>query len=169
MYDWLSTVNDKFWLILNYSKVVWDIDTKFSPVVVLMSFQLSTKFEGHNSLKKTAMPLGSSKWKWAWRAHFLSHTYETQKICCFLADVQIILVSFFDIPNQKTVIWKRLNFLLYDRPPLVWFHQNYTKGGLSRSRKITLFQITGFWLGISKNGTNIIWRSIWNTYFSKVS
>ena len=95
MYDWLSRGRDKFWLILNYSKVVWDIDTKFSPVVVLMSFQLSTKFEGHNSLKKTAMPLGSSKWKWAWRAHFLSHTYETQKICCFLADVQIILVSLF--------------------------------------------------------------------------
>ena len=40
MYDWLSTVNDKFCLILNYSKVVWDIDTKFSPVVVLMSFEL---------------------------------------------------------------------------------------------------------------------------------
>ncbi len=96
MYDWLSTVNDKFWLILNYSKVVWDIDTKFSPVVVLISFQLSTKFEGHNSLKKTAMPLGSSKWKWAWRALFLSHTYETQRICCFLADVQIILVSLFE-------------------------------------------------------------------------
>ena len=76
--------------------MVWDIDTKFSPVVVLMSFQLSTKFEGHNSLKKTAMPLGSSKWKWAWRAHFLSHTYETQEICCFLADVQIILVSLFE-------------------------------------------------------------------------
>ena len=97
MYDWLSTVNDKFWLILNYSKVVWDIDTKFSPVVVLISFQLFTKFEGHNSPKKTAMPLGSSKWKWAWRAHFLSHTYETQEICCFLADVKIILLSFFDL------------------------------------------------------------------------
>ena len=103
MYDWLSTVNDKFWLILNYSKVVWDIDTKFSPVVVLISFQLSTKFEGHNSLKKTAMPLGSSKWKWAWRAHFLSHTYETQKICCFLADVQIILVSLFEFFDYKKV------------------------------------------------------------------
>ena len=96
MYDWLSTVNYKFWLILNYSKMVWDIDTKFSSVVVLISFQLSTKFEEHNLLKKTAMPLGSSKWKWAWQAHFLSHTYETQKICCFLADVQIISVSLFE-------------------------------------------------------------------------
>ena len=26
----------------------------------------------------------------------MSHTYETQKICCFLADVQIILVSLFE-------------------------------------------------------------------------
>ena len=95
MYDWLSRGRDKFWLILNYSKVVWDIYTKFSPVVVLISFQLSTKFEGHNSLKKTAIPLGSSKWKWAWWAHFLSHTYETQEICRFLANVKITLLSFF--------------------------------------------------------------------------
>ena len=29
-------------------------------------------------------------------AHFLSHTYETQEICCFLADVQIILVALFE-------------------------------------------------------------------------
>ena len=27
---------------------------------------------------------------------FLSHTYETQEICCFLGDVQIILVSLFE-------------------------------------------------------------------------
>ena len=111
MYDWLSTVNDKFWLILNYSKVIWDIDTKFSPIVVLMGFQLSTKFEGHNSLKKTAMPLGSSKWKWAWRAHFLSHTYETQEICCFLADVKIILLSFFDLSYCLKVAKNAVAFL----------------------------------------------------------
>ena len=79
--------------------MVWDINTKFSPVVVLMSFQLSTKFEGHNSLKKTAMPLGSSKWKWAWQAHFLSHTYETREICCFFWGVQTLLLSFFE--NSK--------------------------------------------------------------------
>ena len=41
--NWLSTVNNEFWLILNYSKVVWDINTKFSPVNVPMSFQLSIK------------------------------------------------------------------------------------------------------------------------------
>ena len=37
--------------ILNFSKSVWDINTKFSPVVVLISFQLSTKF-GVPSLTK---------------------------------------------------------------------------------------------------------------------
>ena len=111
MYDWLSRRSDKFWLILNYSKVVWDIDTKFSPVVILISFQLSTKFEEHNSLKKTAMPLGSSKWKWAWQANFLSHTYETQKICCFLADVQIILASLFELSNYLKVAKKAGAFL----------------------------------------------------------
>ena len=127
MYDWLSTVNDKFWLILNYSKVVWDIDTKFSPVVVLISFQLSTKFEGHNSLKKTAMPLGSSKWKWAWRAHFLSHTYETQKICCFLADVQIILVSLFEFFDYRGWVRKKCTtyffivFNWFDLPKMVMY------------------------------------------------
>ena len=44
MYHWRYKENNRFWLILNYSKVVWDINTKFSPVVVLISFQLSTKF-----------------------------------------------------------------------------------------------------------------------------
>ena len=97
MYHWRNKGNYKFWLFLNFSKVVWHINTKFLSVVVLISFQLSTKFEGHNLPKKTSMPLGSSKWKWAWRAHFLSHTYETQEICRFLADVKIILLLFFDL------------------------------------------------------------------------
>ena len=44
MYDWLSTESDKFWLILNYSQVLWDIDTKFLSVVVLITIQLSIKF-----------------------------------------------------------------------------------------------------------------------------
>ena len=97
MYDWLSTVNDKFWLILNYSKVVWDIDTKFSPVVVIISFQLSTKF-GASSYTQNGFPAKTIlNFKRAWRAHFLSHTCETQEICCFLADVQIILVSLFEL------------------------------------------------------------------------
>ena len=93
MYDWLSTVNDKFWLILNYSKVVWDIDTKFLPVVVLISFQLSINF-GASSYTQNGFPAKTIlKFKRAWRTHFLRHTHETQEICCFLEYVQIILVT----------------------------------------------------------------------------
>ena len=44
MYHWRNKENKRFWSFLNFSKVVWDVDTKFSPVVVLISFQLSTKF-----------------------------------------------------------------------------------------------------------------------------
>ena len=51
MYHWRNKGNDKFWLFLNFSKVVWDINTKFWQVVVLISFQLSTKF-GVPSLTK---------------------------------------------------------------------------------------------------------------------
>ena len=43
MYDWLFTVNNEFWTILHYSNVVWDINTKFSPVNVPMSIQRCAK------------------------------------------------------------------------------------------------------------------------------
>ena len=134
--------------------------------MVLISFQdlckmdIFAKFHRCGSKIEPATPTWSSKFKRAWQAYFLSHILLTLEKYVFCIDLEMILVLFFDIPNHKPVIWKRLNFLLYDRPPLVWFHQNYTKGGLSGSRKIGLFQITGFWLGISKNGTNIISRSI---------
>ena len=44
-----------------------------------------------------------SNLKWVWQAHFLSHTYETQEICCFLADVQIILVSLFEFFDSMKI------------------------------------------------------------------
>ena len=143
--------------------------------MVLISFQdlyeihIFSKFHRWCSNFVPATPIWSLDFKKAWQAQFLSHIYETLEKCVFYTDLQMILVPFFNIPKQKSVIWKRLNFLLHDRPPEVWFHQNYTSGGLSGSRKIGLFQITGFWLGISKNGTIIISRSIRNTHFAKVS
>ena len=42
MYHWRYKVNDKLWLILDFSKAVWDITIKFSPVVVLIRIQLSS-------------------------------------------------------------------------------------------------------------------------------
>ena len=39
-----------------------------------------------------------SNLKWAWQAHFLSHTPETLENQISLQDVQMILVPFFEIP-----------------------------------------------------------------------
>ena len=44
MTNWLSNVNNKSWLNLNNSKVVWDTSTKFSSLNVPVSIQLSLPF-----------------------------------------------------------------------------------------------------------------------------
>ena len=38
-----------------------------------------------------------------WQAQFLSHTHETLETYVFYIDLEMILVPFFDIPNQKPV------------------------------------------------------------------
>ena len=60
-----------------------------------MSFQLSIKFGASSYTQNGFSAKTISNFKRAWRAHFLSHAYETQEICWFLAVVQIILLSFF--------------------------------------------------------------------------
>ena len=51
------------------------------------------------------------KFKRAWQAQFLSHILVTLKNCVFFIGVQMILIPFFDISNQKSVISKKLIFL----------------------------------------------------------
>ena len=71
-----------------------------------MSFQLSTKF-GASSYTQNGFPAKTiSNFKRAWQAHFLSHAYESQEICCFLADAQIILVSLFEFFDYMKVAKK---------------------------------------------------------------
>ena len=96
MYSWRSKGSDKFWLIFNYSKVVWDINTKFSPVSVLIRFQLFTKFERHSLKNEAAMPLTIKNFSRAWQGHFLSQALQTWQICFFFVDVQMILLSYLD-------------------------------------------------------------------------
>ena len=55
------------------------------------------KFEGHNSLNKTAMPMRSSKLKWAWRTQFLSHTLQILGKVIFFEDLQMMLLSSLEI------------------------------------------------------------------------
>ena len=96
MYSWRSKEGDRFWLIFNYSKVVWDINTKFSPVSVLIRFQLFTKFERHSLKNEAAMPLTIKNFSRAWQGHFLSQALQTWQICFFFVDVQMILLSYLD-------------------------------------------------------------------------
>ena len=53
-------------------------------------------------------------------------------------------------------------------PPLVRFGPFWTRGGGNLNIKIGLFKVTGFYVGISKNATNIICLSIKYTYFFKI-
>ena len=99
MYHWLSKGYDEFWLILNYSKLVGDINTKFSPLNVPISIQLCTKFEALSYAQNGFPAKTILNFKRAWRAHFLSHAHQTQEICCFSADVRIILLSFLKLSN----------------------------------------------------------------------
>ena len=91
--------SDEFWLILNYSKVVKDINTKFSPAFVLIRFQLFAKFGSDSSKNKPAMPLTILNFSRAWRAHFLSNTLQTWQSCLFFVDLQLILQSLLDVSD----------------------------------------------------------------------
>ena len=62
------------------------------------------KLEGYSSIMVPARPILISNFNRAWQAQFLNHTHEILEKYVFFIDLQMILVPFFDIPNQKTVI-----------------------------------------------------------------
>ena len=99
IYLWLYRVNGKFWLISNYSKVVWDINTKFSPINVPISYQLFTNFEVTSYIQNGFTAKTILSFSRAWQAYFLSHSHQTPQIFYFFADLQIILLSFLGISN----------------------------------------------------------------------
>ena len=76
------------------------------------------KFEGHNSLNKTATPLRSSKLKWAWQTQFLSHTLQILGKVIFFEDLQMMLLSSLEIfiftkvgknvPKLDVQVWRSL-------------------------------------------------------------
>ena len=59
----------------------------------------------------------------------------------FVKDIQTILVASFDIPNQKSVIKKRLILLLLDRPLMVRLHQNYKREIYHGANKSGFFKL----------------------------
>ena len=88
------------------------------PYVGLYKIYDWPKFEGHNSLNKTATPLGSSKLKWVWRTQFSSHTLQILGKVIFFEDLQMILLSFLEIfiivkvsknvPKLSVQVWRSL-------------------------------------------------------------
>ena len=78
-----------------------------------------------------------------------------EKLCIFI-DLQMILVSFFEILSRFGVICKKTIFFYQSRPLTVQNGTKYMVSGLDFKRKIGLLQITPKRLKISKNDTNII-------------
>ena len=96
----------------------------------------------------------------------MSHTYETQKICWFLADVQIISVSLFELPNYSKVAKIARAFLSKCSELLA---SQYVPGSLGIKIRNWLF----FWSRDSFNSTifgahrnGIIWELRNSTNFS---
>ena len=65
---------------------------------------------------KLATPISIFNFKWPWQAQFSSYIPQILKKYVFFIDVQMILLLFFDIPYQKSVIWKRATFIFNSRP-----------------------------------------------------
>ncbi len=74
------------------------------------------KFQGYSSKIEPAMPFLILKFKRAWQAQFLCHNLETLENKVFLIDLQMMLLSFFNIPYQKSVICEKLIFSFCSTP-----------------------------------------------------
>ena len=65
------------------------------------------KLQGRGSKIEPAMPfsiLSFENLKWVWQAHFLSHIPVIFEKFVFFIVVEMISLTFFDTPNQKSLI-----------------------------------------------------------------
>ena len=77
------------------------------------------KLQGRGSKIQPATPfsiLSFENLKWVWQAHFLSHTPVIFENCVFFLVVEMILLTFFDTPNQKSLI-RRFQFAVPEHIP----------------------------------------------------
>ena len=72
--------------------------------VDLQKISLLPKFGGCGSKIELATPISILNFKWAWQAPLLSHVPTTLKKCVFSIDLQMILVSLFEISNLNSAI-----------------------------------------------------------------
>ena len=72
--------------------------------VNLQKISLSQKFEGCGSKIEPAMPISISNCQRVWQTFSMSHALQIFKNDLFFIDEQMILLSFFDNPNQNSTI-----------------------------------------------------------------
>ena len=89
-----------------------------------------------------ATPFSILNFKWVWQAQFLGHTPQILKNCVFFIDVQMILVPFFDIPNQESAILEKPILRAHSRPQPGNFKQFLPCCGLDLKPKIGFSKIT---------------------------
>ena len=68
----------------------------------LEKYNIFSNLQGHSSKIELAAPISILKFKWAWQVSVLSHTPTTLKRYVFSIDVQMILVSLFEISIPKS-------------------------------------------------------------------
>ena len=75
--------------------------------------------------------------KWAWQAHFFNHTPVIFENCIFFMVVEMILLTFFDTPNQKSLTW-RFQFAIPEHSPHPVTWRNIIKLNLTILSKLYL-------------------------------
>ena len=84
--------------------------------VKLYEIHIFPKVEGSSSKMNGFLSLYSSDFRGAWQAQFLSHNLVTFKKYVFSIVDQMILISFFHIPNPNPVILEKPILAVYSRP-----------------------------------------------------
>ena len=117
--NWLETIitrpkmSRQNWLFLNWSKVVWDINTKFLPVEDHNRRQLLTKFEGSWCVQIWISCQNILKLKWARRAQFLSYAFQILQKCIALEDAQMILLALLKNLSLNRIFKKSIQLLVH--------------------------------------------------------
>ena len=80
----------------SFSKLLWDITTKFLPAENLIRSQLFTNFDGYSLKNGAATPLTIWNFSRAWQAYFLSNNLQIWWENTSFNDLQMIWNNVFD-------------------------------------------------------------------------
>ena len=102
IYHWGNTLVEKKQSFSNFSFLVEDTEKWIKHhFFVYKKIHNWSKFQGHISKNRTAMPLRSSKLKWAWWTQFLSYMLQILWKFIFFKDLQRIVKPYLAKSNRK--------------------------------------------------------------------